>query len=314
MTGFPVMVHLDELRAPGSQESPTGADLRFVDEDGTVLAHEIDSWVPGGDSYVWVRVPTVNADDTDYMWLYYGNANAPDTQTPAVVWKGYIGVYHLSSGKVGPTQFVDSTGTNAGAWENPLDPGTVGPGQINEAIELDGTHFLHIGDNGPVAATVNQARTVEAWIKTPQLREQVAVYEEGECVGWYLGMNAGGEYFGSFITDSITPLCDTGISEYSVAKAGAAEEWHYLTLVVDRPGLEMRLFVDGKLENASSIDNAHIADGNGVFRIGSDHDGGMGTFIGTIDEVRVSNGARSVNWIAAQHKSMTDTFLSFNVE
>lgn len=36
-----------------------GSDVCFFDADGRPLAHEIDTWNPDGDSYVWVRVPEV---------------------------------------------------------------------------------------------------------------------------------------------------------------------------------------------------------------------------------------------------------------
>jgi hypothetical protein len=44
---------------------PLGADLRFVDSDGvTELAYEIDTWMPGAESLVWVRVPRLDGQST----------------------------------------------------------------------------------------------------------------------------------------------------------------------------------------------------------------------------------------------------------
>jgi hypothetical protein len=313
LTDFPVMVRLDQLRIPFSQTSPSGADLRFVDDDGnTVLPHEIDRWTPDGESFVWVRVPTIDATDTDHIWLYYGNQAATNVQNAAEVWNGFIGVYHLSPSPNIPTQFADSAGANPGIWND--QPGTIVPGQINDAIKLDGFQFVDLGENNNVAANPGQARTAEAWVNTSQMQYQAVVYEEGQCVGWHLGTNTAGEYRGTFVTDATTPLCYDGVTEYSITMKASLATWHYVSLVVDRPGLEMRLFVDGTLASSLAINNTDTADGNGVFRIGSDHDGGIGSFIGSIDEVRVSSTARSAGWIAAQYKSMTDTFLSFKAE
>jgi hypothetical protein len=291
--------------------------LRFIDADGqTVLPHEIDNWNAAGDSFVWVRVPTINATNTDHIWLYYGNSNAADAQDAAKLWNGFVGVYHLSPSSGMPTQFADSAGSSPGAWSTDMAgtiiPGTIVPGQINQAVGLDGTAYVHIGDNGNVAADPGESRTVEAWVNTSQSLEQYVVYEEGQCVGWTLGMNANGKYRGTFITDPILPLCGPGTYEYPVTTTAAPSVWHYLTLVVDRPGLVMRLYVDGALMDSIAIDNTEVADGNGVFRIGSDYDGGAGTFVGVIDEVRVSATWRPAAWIAAQYKSMTDTFLTFD--
>ena len=63
------------------------ADLRFVDRDGTLLPHEIETWNEAGTSYVWVKVPQIDGSSgTDHIWLYYGNAAAPDAQNVAAVW------------------------------------------------------------------------------------------------------------------------------------------------------------------------------------------------------------------------------------
>lgn len=314
LADFPVMVRLDGMRMPNAQASPSGADLRFVDDDGqTILHHEIDRWKPGSESFVWVRVPNIDATNTDHIWLYYGNPEATGVEDAAAVWNGFIGVYHLSPSDGMPTQFPDSAGVKTGGWFNG-QAGAIVAGPINHAIGLDGVRFVHIGTNNNVAANPGQARTVEAWMNASQLQEQAVVYEEGECVGWYLGMNAKGHYLGNFITDPVLPLCGAGTSDYAVTTPASAGTWHYVALVVDRPGLEMRLFVDGIFAKSTPINNMEIADGNGVFRIGSDYDGGAGTFVGSIDEVRVSSSARSAGWIAAQHKSMTDHFLSFEAE
>jgi len=312
LNDFPVMVRLDGSRVPNLQTSLMGADLRFIDDDGhTVLPHEIDRWEPSGNSFVWVRVPTIDATDTDHIWLYYNNKVETDVQDAKGVWDGFIGVYHLSPSPIMPVQFANSAGSMPGTWAND-EAGTIVSGQIGDAIGLDGAKFLDIGDNGPVAANKDQALTIEAWVNTVQLQDQEIVYQEGNCVGWSLGMT-GGNYRGRFLTATAEPHCDND-TEQLVTATASLKAWHYLTLVIDRPAGEMRLYFNGVFTSTASIDNTDIADGNGRFRIGSDHDGGPGTFNGSIDEVRISNSARSANWIAAQHKSMTDAFLSFKVE
>ena len=45
-----------------------------------------------------------------------------------------------------------------------------------------------------------------------------------------------------------------------------------------------------------------------------DFNGGVeGRFSGLIDEVRISDTPRSADWIAAQHASMSDTFVSYEL-
>ena len=75
LTNFAVLVELDSTRINYALTQNAGQDLRFVDADGTLLAHEIETWNESGTSYVWVSVPQIDASSgSDYIWMYYGNA------------------------------------------------------------------------------------------------------------------------------------------------------------------------------------------------------------------------------------------------
>ena len=75
-------------------------ELRFVDSnDQTELAYEIEHWAPAGTSYLWVRVPRIDAAaNTDFIFMYYGNPSPPARsealQSPWTA--GYTAVYHLN--------------------------------------------------------------------------------------------------------------------------------------------------------------------------------------------------------------------------
>ncbi len=105
---FPVAVLLDPAYAEYNFIADGGADLRFIDADGAVLDHEIETWNDGGESVVWVRVPQVDGGSAvDFMWMYYANPAVSDAQTPESVWSaGYSAVWHLgdpvSSGSIPP--------------------------------------------------------------------------------------------------------------------------------------------------------------------------------------------------------------------
>ena len=92
LTHFPVLVTFSN-NLPGfaySQfASPTGADLRFTDGDGTTtIAHEVDEWDTNGVSSVWVQLPVLS-NPTNAIWAYWGNpaaTNAPAWTTNGSVW------------------------------------------------------------------------------------------------------------------------------------------------------------------------------------------------------------------------------------
>lgn len=97
LDGFVVLVALDPTNVDYSLIKAGGANIRFVDTDGTVLPYQIDEWVAGGTSLVWVRVPLIDAlSDTDHIFMHYGDPALNDAQNATGTWAGYAGVYHLS--------------------------------------------------------------------------------------------------------------------------------------------------------------------------------------------------------------------------
>ena len=70
LVDFPVMVKLDSTWFDYSAIGSAGKDLRFVYQDGTPLAYEVDEWQDGGESIIWVTVPLIKQrDSTEYMYM-----------------------------------------------------------------------------------------------------------------------------------------------------------------------------------------------------------------------------------------------------
>ena len=108
LQNFPVLVKLNSSRIDYFKTQDSGQDIRFIDANGTELKYEIEEWDEGGESYVWVKVPQIDAlSNTDYIWMYYGNDTVGDGQDAANVWdSNYTGIWHLK--ETGAT-FFDST-------------------------------------------------------------------------------------------------------------------------------------------------------------------------------------------------------------
>jgi hypothetical protein len=138
LVNFPVLIRLDSSRVKYFRTQDAGQDIRFVDaDDTTVLAHEIEAWNEAGSSYVWVRVPQVDASSsTDFIWMYYGNVNAADGQNATGVWNvNYRGVWHLRENPGGaPPQMRDSTSNGShGTTSGGMTVAQQVPGRIGGA-------------------------------------------------------------------------------------------------------------------------------------------------------------------------------------
>ena len=305
LADFAVLVKLDNTRINYALTQNAGQDLRFVDADGTLLAHEIESWNESGTSYVWVKVPQINASSgADYIWMYYGNASALDGQNAEAVWDaGFGGVWHLHNDE------LDSAGTNEGSNSGSTNnTGIVGDGQsfdgVNDQVYTS-TQFVN-----------PQQYTLEAWFRTTSASGAKILGFENLQTGtssgnWdrhlYVGTD-GRLYMGSY---------DPNLNSEDVANSTATYTdgaWHYAVGVRNDATDTLLLYVDGVLVDSSA--NAESELYNGYLRMGGYKTsawpaGADGYFNGRIDEARVSTQVRSADWIRAQYLSVSDGFVNF---
>ena len=314
LVNFPVLVKLDSSRIDYTSIEPDGADIRFVDSDGsTLLDYEIEEWNEGGNSFIWVRVPQVDgSSSTDFIWIYYGNNIVVDDQDPNGVWNsGFKGVWHLKEdpGSGNSGDILDSTiNGNDGTAEASMDTADHVTGQIGDAIDFDGTD-----DNIEVADSVSlhdftDKITVEAWIK-PELgssgwRTIVSKFDQpGDVKDLYFMMN--NNSLGMAID---APQPTDWIPGVSISTAA----WTYVVFTYD--GSDEILYKDSiNLASASVSGSLGLSGNTNPLYIAYNSVWGE-VFQGTIDELRISNVARSADWISAQYESMQDNFITYSVE
>ena len=108
---------------------------------------------------MWVKVPQIDGSSgTDHIWLYYGNAAAPDAQNVAAVWNsGYVAVYHLDDTLQDSTANLNH-GTNSGSLDA---PGRVADGQWFDGVD----DYVDLGSAATVDNLFAGGGTVSAWIR-----------------------------------------------------------------------------------------------------------------------------------------------------
>ncbi len=311
LTDFPVLVKLDASRIDYSKVQDAGDDLRFVDADGTLLAYEIEDWNEAGDSYVWVRVPQIDASSgSDFIWMYYNNSTASDNQNAAAVWgNDYESVLHLND------NFLDST-DNANNGTN--------VGSVDAIGKLaDGQTFNGAGDRIDVAAStgVNNlfsgGGTISAWINPTSFgqggygRIVDKASTTTSTTGWNLevdGVNQGLIFeigFSGVVGRWRTP-----------ANSIALNQWQLVTVVYDSSSTANNpvIYINGvavTLTESSTPVGTVASDAATPLSIGNRSGATDRSFAGKIDEVRLESGQRSAQWAAAQYLSTTDAFVTF---
>ena len=299
LVDFPALVLLDDSRIEYNEAQPNGEDLRFYDASGNLLAHEIETW--GSRSSVWVRVPQIGAVTSDgFITMRYGNPGASDGQNANEVWSnGYAGVWHLNAP---PTiDLPDSTANGkSGSSSGGMTENALVAGQIGGALSFDGTDdFLSMGEH-PSHEVVDM--TLEAWVLMGSGTSWRTVVEHARATANWYGL---WKNDGDFRIHFIWGLGEATTSTNQITR----DEWAYIAGVYDSASSTARIHIDG-VRDRLETDAVSPIPTPGPLQVGSINPGDE-YFDGDIDEVRISNVARSEAWIAAQHSSMTDAFIEF---
>ena len=123
---FPVLVRLSADIDGFEYTYAKPADIRVAGSDGTMWAHEVESWDPDGVSTIWVSVPSL-VSNTTFTVCWRPNFGSVPSQDPAKVWTraGYVAVWHFASQNADGS-YPDSSGFGATAVPT-LDARPSGP-------------------------------------------------------------------------------------------------------------------------------------------------------------------------------------------
>ena len=297
LVDFPVLVTLDPTRIDYAKTQPGGTDLRFADASGTPLPHEIEAWIPGGTSRVWVRAPSITGGASgDGIFLYYDNPAAADAQDPAGVWSnGYAGVWHLSD--LSDSTANGNDGVNHGT--------TATAGRIGSARSFDLASWIDAGSSPSLEITGQL--TLEAWIAVgdPALGGAPRVLSKKDQWNSAFGYNL--EHKPA--EDNVTTV-GSGSDYIRAQGVGIDTNWRHVATTVT--GATGRVYVDA-VDRTTDTTLTPLAANSQPLDFGR-RSGGGDYFLGAIDEIRISNVARSADWIAAQHLSMTDALVTYGPE
>jgi|GEM_PF-5523048 len=301
---LPVLIKITST-TPGSSslytsvpsQSDTANKLRFVDaNDYTYLPFEVESWNQAGTSYVWVLVPKIDNSTTDFIYAYYGTPqrNVPENNFRDT-WADYTGVWHVNDAK-------DSSPIKLGDAE--VSGGvSLGANSIN--VLSGGALYVPSGSNNYVSVYPEYplgSYTIEAWLYSVAsvpaggytiFRKQ----NESNALGDSLGIVATG-YFG-VVFRAWHP---SGI-EASGTQGVTGGAWHYAVSRHAFDGVNgvLELFHNAIKSNPTSTGGTGSL-GNYPFRMGGNpYSPGFG---GYLDELRISEVARTDAWIKASYKSI----------
>lgn len=319
LENFPVLVRLSEGKPAGFSYadfySTDGSDLVFIDAKGKVLAHEVDTWNPKGESLVWVQIPELSKDVEFSMWYRSSKPGSVFKADP--MWAAYVGVWHLGEGGDGVQAVADSAvnALNGTTHANSLAQ----PNGVIGAARRVSTKGGNSGANGQILVELNEAQqttlddmmptfTFSAWFAFrtttgPDYAFLCSSKDNDKDPGWGIQFNAAANGTPSTMRVHSSGAADNQCATYT--KTISKEVWYKMNMVWD--GTTFRAYYDGVQAATGNLWNNKeaVMGKSGRISFGGMTGSGYGSFNGDMDEIRIRKGASSAAWVKAEYLNET---------
>jgi len=306
LTNFPVLVN--NTNSTMIAKCDGGDSVRFLSTDNiTEFYYEIEEWTANGFN-IWVNISETLTSGSDYEFLmYYNNSAASDNQDKENTWdSNYTMVQHMNdstTSSIADSTANDNDGAKAGA-NNPIVTPT---GQIGDAQLFDGGDHIIVSDAASLRSYSTQ--TFEAWIY-PTFN-----WGAGKCK--IISKNSANAYAADLDWNDIGYIIDTAGGNVDHhpdwTYAGHHTNWHHMTGVYD--GANIHIYINGTEVGVASAQNGEISDDGDDLFIGCTI-WQTSKYVGTMDELRLSNINRNNSWINASYHNQNQTtgFLTWGDE
>jgi len=284
--GFPLLVRLNMESFDFGQAKPKGEDLRVASSSGAPLSYQIEEWnAVGGLASIWVRVPTIKGNARQEIKMFWGKADANSESSGAAVFNesnGYLSVWHMNEpvkDEVGTLESKD-VGTTAGA------------GLIGSARHLAGKQGIFCGDKIPNYPSGSSSHSSQAWIRAEQANCLVLAWGNEQAQGKVTMRVAS--------PPQIQMECYFSGADVRGASRIRLADWVHVVHTYSKGN--SRIYLNGCLEGVNSTSNSPLAIKSPArMWIGGWYNNF--SFVGDLDEVRISKVVRSAEWVKLEYEN-----------
>ncbi|WP_019027292.1 DUF2341 domain-containing protein [Colwellia piezophila] len=307
LTNFPAYISLGY----DSDMQTDFDDIRFINttcnNNGSELDFEIESHTPGTSANIWIKIDSLPAAGTTIS-VYYGNASAASGENVKNTWdSNYQGVWHL--GEDTEEANLDST-SNSNNGSPKKKPAT-SVGRIGKALDfdVDKKTYVKIDKDDSLNLTEYDDWTISLWVKPSSDftdNKYPAMYVYGDyraSVSLAVEEGPADGRIENYLNDN------SGIYSNNILNIG---EWNHVVVV--RTPENTYFYLNGSPDGSvvsPTIDSDYKDSYIGGYPGYED-----GDLKGVIDEVRVSNLARTEDWIQQSYQLVEnqDTHVSIGDE
>lgn len=263
---------------------PKGQDIRFIAaDDQTPLNFHIEKFDPINEmALIWVQFPRLQVSSKSTVaWMYYGNATAVSAENRVASFDtGQALDYHFFEQESSPS---DATAYGNNASRSNAKPNNAS--LIGAGVSFNGEQSIMVPDSPSLEFNPDKGWTWSAWVRINADQADSYLFERVGNMGSLIAGVDGNTLYGRFT--------DSAGASIEAPRTGQLSPgvWHHVALVLT--GQRMSLFIDG---NESAYTESAFPAIQGDMLIGMGADGQHG-FVGDIDEVGVSNVARSASWL-----------------
>ncbi len=304
LTDFPVLVSVTDTDLKDHAKSDA-SDIVFTASDGTTkLKREIESYDNSDGTLVaWVKTDLSSTTDTE-VYLYYGYAGASETSDTDTWDTNFIMIQHMTDETTSSIE-DSTTNNNDGTKQGAGEPAVTASGKIGDAQDFDGSNDkITVNDSTSLSFT-NDEMTIEVWVKADTLptNETSILRKDNQ---WQMAFVDSDTIRNLIATNGITGWTAANDEDYTFS----TDTWYYWTFVYNGPNV--RHMIDAQQVGSSHTVTGNITDNANVAEIG--RCSYTNEFLdGIIDELRISNVARSDAWIETSYNNQSAPGDFFNV-
>jgi len=329
LQNFPLLVDIwdENLRMRAQSD---GDDIAFF-SDGQFLSHDLELFDKNGNGthahlVAWVRVPFLSSTVDTEISILYGDEDVGSLERPDDVWdSNFVGVWHMAENPAQPQwsaiysdylphapQIKDSMypyddGTSSGS----MTSADLIQGAIANAIDFDGIDDrVSMGDPSDGRLDFGTSSfSFSLWVNCPLTTSyQDFLYKgarESAVAGYIIYRRS--EASGGTASVSVGDGTQRFQNDFSIA----SNTWIYIVGVVDRSSNRLRAYLNG-IQQGSGTDISSLGSVSSaqslLFGDGYDNADAI------IDEVRISNVARTVDWVLTEFRNQDSPESFYSVE